>query len=104
MRDGSIDWRALERKSRKADHRREKLLDWREIALRKMSSGKNYFSFLKIAVANSAKKAAKKVAALPSALLSAKSSGATATATVKVAALPLLTTLPSSHRNTRSNQ
>src|SRR6218665_898846 len=87
MEDGSIDWRAMERTSQKAYQRLEKLLDWRENALRKMSSVKNWFSFLKVAVASSAKKTAKKVAALLSPLLSAKSSGATATATVKVAPL-----------------
>src|SRR6218665_364620 len=87
MEDGSIDWRAMERTSRKVYQRREKLMDWRENALRKMSSGKIWFSFLKVAVANSATKTAKKVAALLSALLSAKSIGATATATVKVAPL-----------------
>ena len=84
MEDGTIDWRAMEYTSRKAYQRREKLLDWRENALRKMSSGNFLF---KVAVANSAKKQRKKVAALLSPLLSAKSSGATATATVKVAPL-----------------
>ena len=77
----------MERTSRKAYQRLEKLLHWRGNALRKMSSGKYKFCFLKVAVANSAKKAAKKVAALLSPLLSAKRVGATATATVKVAPL-----------------
>ena len=77
----------MERTSQKAYQQREKLMDWRENTLRKMSSGKNWFSFLKVAVANSAKKAAKKVAAILSPLFSVKRSGATATATVKVAPL-----------------
>ena len=60
MEDVSIDWRAMEHTSRNAYQRREKLLDWRENALRKMSSGKNQFSFLKVAKANNAKKQVKK--------------------------------------------
>jgi len=50
-----------------------------------MNKGNVISLLLKVAIANSSKKAAKKVAALPSPLLSVKSSGATATATVKVA-------------------
>jgi len=41
MGDGSIDWRAMERMSRKPYQQREKLLDWWETSLRKRSSGKN---------------------------------------------------------------
>jgi len=45
MEDGSIDRRVMERTSRKVYQRREKLMDWRENALRKMSSGKISFLF-----------------------------------------------------------
>jgi len=41
MEDGSIEWRAMERTSQKAYQRREKLMNWRENVIRKMSSGKN---------------------------------------------------------------
>src|SRR6218665_348 len=65
---------------------------WKVAGLARKRSQKNeqrkkLVFFLKVAVANSAKKQLKKVAALLSPLLSVKSSGATANATVKVAPL-----------------
>jgi len=85
VRDLSIDCGAIKRTSQKAYQRREILLDGRETRFQINEQRTNLFSWLKVAVASSAKKQLKKVSALPSPLLSAKSIGATAT--VKVAPL-----------------
>ena len=47
MEDGSIDWRAMERTSRKAYQRREKLLDWRENRSQKNEQRKKLVFFFK---------------------------------------------------------
>ena len=75
VRDGSIDWRAMECLSRKAYHDEKSYWKGKKTAFREMSRGK-ISSFLKVVVANSAKK-------------QLKSSGATIIATATVKVVPL---------------